>query len=90
MSPSVQNKDVPPNQYIVNKWRKSALTQLHQQPAALDLPPGPVYREEDQSGFTLASFPGLPTIQFLISCKVCKNGGGRPGSFYHVNDVSST
>ena len=33
----------------------------------------------------LALFPGLPTIQSLV---VCKRGGGRPGPFYHVNDVS--
>ena len=31
----------------------------------------------------LALFPGLPTIQFLTAC----SGGGRPGPFYHVNDV---
>ena len=35
----------------------------------------------------LASFPGLPTVQFL-SLSVCKNEGGRPGPFYHWNDVS--
>ena len=35
----------------------------------------------------LASFPGLPTVQFLL-LSVCKNEGGRPGPFYHVNDVS--
>ena len=32
----------------------------------------------------LASFP---TSSFSLLA-VCKNGGGRPGSFYHVNDVS--
>ena len=32
----------------------------------------------------IASFPGLPTVQFLI-----KNGVGKPGPFYHVNDVST-
>ena len=36
---------------------------------------------------TLASFPGLPTVHFL-SLAVYKNGGGRPGPVYHVNDVS--
>ena len=39
----------------------------------------------------LASFPGLPIIQFLIACsmqKWRKKGDGRPGPFYHVNDVS--
>ena len=46
MSQSVQNKDVPPNQYIVNEWRESALTQLHQLLAASDLPPGPVNKEK--------------------------------------------
>ena len=66
---------------MVNEWGESALTQLHQQPAASDLPPGPVYREEDQSGFTLALFPGLPTVQFFDLLQVCKNGGGRPGPF---------
>ena len=35
----------------------------------------------------LASFPGLPTVQFLITCSMQK-GGGRAGPFYHVNDVS--
>ena len=34
------------------------------------------------SSITIASFPGLPTVQFLIACR------GRPGIFYHVNDVS--
>ena len=37
----------------------------------------------------IASFPGLPTVQFLIACSM-QNGGGRPGPFYHVNDVLST
>ena len=32
----------------------------------------------------VASFPGLSNIQFLITC----SGGGRPGIFYPVNDVS--
>ena len=32
----------------------------------------------------VALFPGLPTVQFVV----CKNGGGRPGPFYHMNDVS--
>ena len=36
---------------------------------------------------TLASFPGLPTIQFLITCNMQKQRG-RPGIIYHVNDVS--
>ena len=31
--------------------------------------------------YTVALFPGLPTVQFLV-------GEGRPGPFYHVNDVS--
>ena len=35
----------------------------------------------------LASFLGLPTVQFLITW-VCKNGGGRPGPFYHMNDIN--
>ena len=35
----------------------------------------------------IASFPGLPTVQFL-SLAVCKNGRGRPGMIYHMNDVS--
>ena len=30
---------------------------------------------------------GLPTVQFWLLA-VCKNGGGRPGIFYHMNDVS--
>ena len=33
----------------------------------------------------LFKFPGLPTIRSLT---VCKNGRGRSGPFYHVNDVS--
>ena len=33
----------------------------------------------------VALFPALPTVQFLAECK---NGGGRPGPFYHMNDVS--
>ena len=39
------------------------------------------------SKFVLASLLGLRTVQFW-SLAVCKNGGGRPGPFYHVNDVS--
>ena len=35
----------------------------------------------------LASFPGLPTIQLLITCSM-QNGRRRPGTIYHVNDVS--
>ena len=38
-------------------------------------------------GGFLASFPGLPTTQFSITCNI-QNRGGRPGSLYHVNDVS--
>ena len=37
--------------------------------------------------YHLASFRGLPTVHFWLLA-VCKNGGGRPGIFYHVNDVS--
>ena len=33
------------------------------------------------------SIPGLSTIQFLVLA-VCKNRGGRPGPFYHMNDIS--
>ena len=33
---------------------------------------------------TIALFPGLPTVHFLIACSMQKNG---PGPFYHVNDV---
>ena len=35
-------------------------------------------------GLDIASFPGLPTIQFLIACSMQKkkNEGGRPGSIY--------
>ena len=36
------------------------------------------------NGFSVALFPGLPTVQFLI----CNNGGRRPGILYHVNEVS--
>ena len=36
---------------------------------------------------SLASFPGLPTVQFLIACSMQK-WRGKPGPFYHVNDVS--
>ena len=32
--------------------------------------------------------PALPTIQVLIAYSMQKQGGGRPGSFYHVNDIS--
>ena len=36
-------------------------------------------------------FLGLPTVQFMITCSIQKrmqkNRGGRPGLFYHVNDV---
>ena len=28
----------------------------------------------------IASFPGLPTVQFFWLLAVCKHGGGRPGS----------
>ena len=38
-------------------------------------------------GEGIASFPGLPTIQFLNACSI-QNGGGRPGIFNHVNDIS--
>ena len=38
---------------------------------------------------SLASFPGLPTIQFLIACSM-RNRGGKPGIIYHMNDVSVT
>ena len=31
----------------------------------------------------LASFPGLPRLQFLIACSI-QNGGRRPGESYHV------
>ena len=33
----------------------------------------------------IASLPGLSTVQFWA---VYKDRGGRPGPFYHVNDVS--
>ena len=36
----------------------------------------------------LASFPGLPTIQFFDRLQYAKTGGGRPGPFYYVNNVS--
>ena len=29
----------------------------------------------------------LPTVQFLITCSICSNRGGRP-AFYHVIDVN--
>ena len=35
----------------------------------------------------IASFPGLPTIQFLIACSMQK-WRGRPCIFYYVNDIS--
>ena len=35
----------------------------------------------------VASFPGLPTVQFLITCSM-QNRGGRSGLFYYVDDVS--
>ena len=35
----------------------------------------------------ITSFPGLPTVQFLIAYGMQK-GGGRPGPFYHVSDVN--
>jgi len=35
----------------------------------------------------LASFPGLPTVQFLIACSVQKRRG-KAGIIYHVIDVS--
>ena len=38
-------------------------------------------------GYELALFPGLPTVQFLITCSV-QERMGRPGIFYHVNNVS--
>ena len=34
----------------------------------------------------IALFPGLPTVQFLMACSM-RNGGGRPGPFFHVNDM---
>ena len=33
----------------------------------------------------VALFPGLPTVQLLIAA--VQNGGGRPGPFYHVNNM---
>ena len=36
----------------------------------------------------LFKFSGLLTIHFR-SLKVCKNGGGRSGPLYHVNDISA-
>ena len=36
---------------------------------------------------SLALFPGLPNVQFWLLA-VCKNGWGRPGPFYHMNDIS--
>ena len=33
-----------------------------------------------------ALFPGLLTVHFLIACSMQKQRG-RPGPFYHVNDV---
>ena len=38
-------------------------------------------------GFPLASFQAFPPSSFW-SLAVCKNRGGRPGPFYHVNDAS--
>ena len=35
----------------------------------------------------IASFSGLPTVQFLIACSMQKQRR-RPDPFYHVNDVS--
>ena len=35
----------------------------------------------------VALFPGLPTVQFSIACSM-KNGGEKPGIFYHMKDVS--
>ena len=35
----------------------------------------------------LASFPGLPTVQFLVTCSMQKQRG-RPGIIYHMNDVN--
>ena len=35
----------------------------------------------------VASFPGLPTVQFLISCSMQKLTG-KTWPFYHMNDVS--
>ena len=39
------------------------------------------------SNTSVALFPGLPTIQFLIACIIQKLRG-RPGPIYQVNDVS--
>ena len=41
---------------------------------------------EHFSHYILASFPGLLYSSWLLAAY--KNGGGRPGLFYHVNDVS--
>ena len=35
----------------------------------------------------VASFPGLPTVQFLIACSMQKRRG-KAWYHYHVNDVS--
>ena len=43
--------------------------------------------ENVHCAISLASFPGLPTVQFLITCSMQK-GRGRPGPFYPMNDVS--
>ena len=40
----------------------------------------------DKHVHNLASFPGLPTIQFLISCSMQKWRG--KAIYYHVNDTS--
>ena len=37
--------------------------------------------------YRLASFIGLPTVQFLIACGMQKQRR-RPGIIYHVNDIS--
>ena len=36
----------------------------------------------------LASFPGLPTIQFLIACSMQNREREGRANFYHMNDVS--
>ena len=43
------------------------------------------------SNSLLSSLVSRPFHQFVIACMqngACKNGGGRPGQFYHVNDIS--
>ena len=75
----------------MQNWRGKAwsiLSRVNDVSIYLDRERGPRLKEHTHTLWVnLASFPGLPTVQFLTACCM-QNKGGRPDPFYHVNDVS--